>query len=329
MNAGATVSSDGVLSKQHSNAGGGSVTERIERYTPEIPLDYWNAIEEFVRSCVADAQPTTAYSVKALLGALTQLARWAWQLGYELERRVVLDRFTIEEFIATGCPTTWSNASRGNCRSQLFRISEALLGADARTPRLIPMSTSAPSKPYDAQEIVALRSWADGQVTPTRRRDALMLLSLCAGAGLATEDLLALRVRDIQEVLGCLLVNVTGRRARQTAVLAQWEEKLADILSSMSPDTYVFRTLRTTEKSNAVTNFVSEASGTNKPNSQRLRATWIVHHLSVATPVNVLMSAAGVRSLEALTRYVQFVPGIEASEVRARLRGDSTKGELH
>jgi integrase len=304
------------------------VTERIERYTPQMPSAYWTAIEDFVRSCVTDAQPATPYSAKHLLAALAPLVRWTWQLGYELERRVVLDRFTIEEFIATGCPTTWSNASRGNCRSQLFRISEALLGVDARTPRLIPMSSSTPSKPYDVKEMVALRSWAGGQVTPTRRRDALVLLSLCAGAGLATEDLLALRARDIQQIKGCVLVNVTGRRARQTGVLAQWEEELADIVSSMPPDTFVFRSMRTTEKSNAVTNFVSEASGTHKPNSQRLRATWIVHHLSVATPVNVLMSAAGVRSLEALTRFIQFVPGIEPSEVRARLRGESAKGEL-
>jgi hypothetical protein len=95
----------------------------------------------------------------------------------------------------------------------------------------------------------------------------------------------------------------------------------------MSPDDYAFSPRRTVEGKNTVTNFVAKTSGIHKPNSQRLRATWIVHHLSAATPVNVLMNAAGVLSLDALTRYIQFVPDAEPSEVPARLRGAITSGE--
>jgi hypothetical protein len=44
-----------------------------------------------------------------------------------------------------------------------------------------------------------------------------------------------------------------------------------------------------------------------RPTSQRLRATWIVHHLDAGVPVVTLMRAAGVESLESFTRYVRFV----------------------
>ena len=304
-----------------------TVAEKIERYIPKMPPAYWATIEEFVRSCVTDAEPRTPYSARALLGALTPLVRWSWDRGYELERRVILDRFTIEEFISTGSPASWASGSRANCRSQLFRLSECLLGAGARTPRLIPLSSSNPSEPYTTSELVAFRSWAGGQNTVSKRRSATALLSLCAGAGLSTEDLVGLQVRHIAMVDGYVVVNVQGRRARQTCVLAEWESGLADIVSSMSPDDYVFCPQRIIDGKNTVSNFVTKTSGVHKPQSQRLRATWIVHHLSAATPVNVLMTAAGVLSLDALARYVQFVPDAEPAEVPARLRGGITSGE--
>ena len=304
---------------------GVSVAEKIERYTPLMPQAHWAAIEEFVRSSVTEAQPATPYAARDLLSGFTQLVRWAWQRGYELDRRVILDRFVIEEFIATGCPASWSSGSRGNRRSQLFRLSESLLGVEARTPRLLPLAPSEPSEPYTLSELVAFRSWAGGQTTVAKRRSAMVLLSLCAGAGLSAEDLTGLQVRHIAMVDGCLVVNVQGRRARQTCVLAEWETELADIVASMPPDVYVFKPQRTAISKNAVSNFLIQTSGATRPNSQRLRVTWIVHHLSAATPVIVLLNAAGVSSLEALTRYVQFVPDPEPAEACARLRAGITR----
>ena len=303
------------------------MAERIERYSPQMLPAHWAAIEEFVRACVTEAQPRTPYSAKALLSSLALLARWSWHRGYELDRRVILDRFTIEEFVTTGCPASWSNATRANRRSQLFRLSECLLGAGARTPRLISLGPSNPSEPYTTNNLVAFRSWAGGQNTVAKRRNAMVLLSLCAGAGLSAEDLAGLRVRHIAMVDGCVVVNVPGRRVRQTCVLAEWETDLTDIVSSMSPEAYAFRPQRTIESKNMATNFVAKTSGVHKPNSQRLRATWIVHHLSTATPVNVLMNAAGVLSLDAFARYVQFVPDAEPDGVLARLRGGIISGE--
>jgi len=56
------------------------------------------------------------------------------------------------------------------------------------------------------------------------------------------------------------------------------------------------------------------------PQTQRLRATWIVRHLAAGTPVVELMQAAGVESLEAFTRYVKFVPRVSRRVARDALR---------
>ena len=305
-----------------SGEGGRSAAERIELYTPRMPSNYWDAIGDFVRTCISDAQPVLRLKVQKFFNPVTALVLWAWQLGYELDRRLIFDRMTIEEFIASGYPTTWSSATRGNARSQLFNFSEALLGDEIRIPRLNPLPQSNVSRPYHVKEIVTFRSWAMGQSTQSKRHDATALLALGAGAGLATEDLLTIHVSDVTLVDGFVIVNVTGRRPRQVPVLAEWEGDLLDVVRETTSGAFVFGQNRTTRQKNAVSNFLSKTTGTHKPNSQRLRATWIVHHLSVATPVKALLGAAGVESFEAFTRFIPFVPEVDPMEARHVLRGN-------
>jgi hypothetical protein len=51
-----------------------------------------------------------------------------------------------------------------------------------------------------------------------------------------------------------------------------------------------------------------------------MRTTWIVNHLQRGTPVKPLMRAAGVESLEAFTRYVDFLRSLPDSDYRQVLR---------
>ncbi len=297
------------------------MASKIENYVPKIPAEHWDAIGGFVRSAITDIEPVSPKMAKKALGAVTAFVHWAWLLGYELDRKVVFDRFAIEEFIAVGYPPNWSNGTRRNMRTQLFSVSQVLLGAEARIPRLNPLPGESPSKPYSKDEIIALRSWAKGQATLTRRRDAIVLLALGAGAGLKVEDFFPLRRRDIVEIGGAVVVNVGGKRPRQVPVLAEWECELREAISTMSPDVYVFSQGRTGRNKNTVTNFVDRTSGVFKPHTFRLRVTWLVHHLTVGTPVKPFLAAAGVYSSDMLTRYLQFVPDVEANEARRLLRG--------
>lgn len=111
-------------------------------------------------------------------------------------------------------------------------------------------------------------------------------------------------------------------------VLFEWEELLAEALDGTASDELAFCSGRTGVHRNFVTNFVAKTSGVGlKPQLQRLRATWIVHHLAAGTPAVPFMQAAGVQSLEALTRYLRFVPDVDLAEARRKLRGELVERE--
>lgn len=304
-----------------------SVTDRIESFVPDMPERYWRIIGAFVREVVGDALPGTPYTADDLLSTVSRHVLWCWQTaGIKLERKAIFNRWIIEDFIVHGCPTL-APASRGNYRSRLFRVSEALLDPESVLVRLTPLPASDPVRPYSAAELEALRSWAAGQSTPTRRRDAATLLALGAGAGLAVEDMAELTAGMVLIDDVGVLVAVPGRRARLIPVLGEWEQPLVEAASSIRPECPLFREHRTTTNKNFVSNFVKNSSGVDiKPSVQRLRATWMVLHLAAGTPIVPLMHAAGVRSLEAFGRYVRFIPDVDPTEVREALRGNHRRG---
>jgi len=260
---------------------------------------------DFTLAAVADTVDALPYDTADLNSATNRLVAWCWETaGLPLERHIVFHRDTIARFISVGCPEL-KPASRGNLRSQLLRMSEIL--AQPAPRRLKALPPSDPSAPYSTEELVSLRSWAGGQSTAGRRANAAVLLALGAGAGLSASEIGELRVADIQvDELG-VLVNVTGSRARSVPVLREWEEALIERVASTDPGKHAFRENHTTFYPNLISNFVDRGHPTRvRLTTQRLRATWIVHHLDAGTPVAALMEAAGVESLEAFTRYVRF-----------------------
>jgi integrase len=291
-------------------------------YTPAIKSEYWAEIEPFVTAAVAESVALTPYSHRELFQASSRLVLWAWQsAGLPLEREVIFDRSVIGRFIAVGL-SEYTEAGRGNRRSQLLRMSEALLDARTAPRRLAPMAASDPTAPYLAHELAALRSWADRQSTEERRRNARVLLALGLGGGLSAGEIGETRVGQIHVDSEGVLLRVGGDRARTVPVLRDWEDALSARRAELSADRYAFRPNHTANYPNLISNFVAYSGVQEvKPVSQRMRSTWIVHHLQVGTPVVPLLRAAGVESLEAFTRYVRFLPAGDADGERRRLRG--------
>lgn len=301
---------------------GDAVANAIANYTPDLPPEQWAVIAEFVRAAVTACDCRTPYSARELMTVSVRHVRWCvFTAGLPLDTSVVFHRDTIAEYIAYGCPQM-SAGSVGNRRSQLLRMSELLLPAATRTSRLAPLPASPPTVPYPVSEQVALRSWASGQVTQYQVVNCHVLLALGLGAGLSAAE-----VGDVQaEHLHCdadgVLVEVVGKRARLVPVLAEWESVLIDVAdAAMRPDLYVFRPRRDKNHRNLVGNFVDKTNIARvRPNLQRMRATWIVTHLAAGSPVKALVEAAGVDSLEALTRYLRFVPDVDVEVYRAAFR---------
>lgn len=297
----------------------------ITRYEPRTTAKEWPVIGDFVREAVRDCQQRTAYSARELLIVGSKHVAWCDAVGYPLERDVVFRREIIAEFINTACDDV-AASTRGNYRSKLFRMSEHLLSPHLRHSPVPPVRRDDPARPYTVAEVLSLRSWASGQNTDYRQANAWALLALGLGAGLSAAELSYVTAAHIVTDAHGVLVIVEGPRARQVPVLQEWENILAGAAqAAAAPSQFLFRADRTKTHRHLVSNFVDKTiQNPVRASSQRMRATWLVTHMIARVRPDVLLQAAGVESLEALTRYLAYIPAADAVEMRATMR-DSLK----
>lgn len=266
---------------------------------------------------VAEAARAAPYPISELTRAFSRLAKWAVGLGLPMDRQVVLSESIISAFIANGLPQ-YTDAGRANVRAQLRAMRTVLDGA----PRPQPLSSADPSAPYSKSDIRRLRSWAGAQATEEYRRDAISILCLGIGAGLAAGEIAELRGDAIRIDTQGVRVVVADGRARTVQLRREWEEPLVNHASVATADDYLIRPKRKAAPRNFLSNLIERSAGPDfRPQSQRMRATWVVEHLTIGTPMGVLMEAAGVQSLEAFTRFMQFVPMVAKGDARSLLRG--------
>ncbi len=296
--------------------------ERTARpYRPRLAASYWEAIGPFVSAAVEDVlTQSSTYTDRELYAAATPLCLWAWQsAGMALDRDEIFRVSSIDRFAAIGMPGYRSSAGKNTIRSRLLRMGEILRTPTTPSRQLRPLGNSDPTAPYSPSELIELRSWARAQSTPARRRNAQALLALGLGAGLSGKEILAVQADDVITEHPGIRVVVRGPRAREVVVLARWEDGLADL--SGQPQSPVFRSGRSTDNENLITDFVSRSRGRVHVQARRMRATWLVHHLESGTPMTVLLAASGVATLEALDRFMRFVPKPDPGHATRALRG--------
>lgn len=300
----------------------------IEQYTADMPAGHWEVIGQFVREAVRDAlvdnESVPLRRTKEYLKVGGKLVHWAWQVaGLDLDRGVIFRREVIEEFIAHGCHHL-VNATRSTHRARLFKMSDALLG----TPANAAVSESIARTPYRAvpfttDEVTLLRQWAEFQRTDYRRVNATILLALGLGAGLRTGEIIALTAGDVHVDTHGVVLSIKGEKPRQVPVLATWEQPIADLAgTAMRADLHLFSPRRRTGNPNVVSSFIQYSN--NVPfrlTAQRMRATWVVGHLTAGTPLNALIEAGDFDSAATLGRYVPLLPALDTAQVRAALRG--------
>lgn len=288
-------------------------------FEPQLPDHVWLEVREFVLGVVAQCAGKTPYDDHDIRIAVTKLVVWArFSAGLPLDREVLFRRDVIANFVAVGA-LEYRPAGRGNLRSQLLRISEVIAPAHAVRP-LNPLPPSDPTHPYTSREVIALRAWAAHQSTPARIANAGVLLALGLGAGLAASEIGNVTVADLLVDNDGVVVHTTGERARDVPVLTYWAGTLRVRSGTLAADRFIFRENHQAFYPNLVSNFVKRSTVLGpQPQTQRMRTTWIVHHLTQGTPVRALARAAGIDSLEAFTRYLRFVPDIDDDEYRRLL----------
>ncbi|WP_298339803.1 hypothetical protein [Ferrimicrobium sp.] len=301
------------------------LTPALARYRPQIPEQYWDTVRPFVYDIMADVGPMlTDNQALKLASALVRFGVWVWQSsGRELRREVVFDDALIEQCFGALFACLTSN-TLGTYRSRMRKVQKLLrkLQNGSHEVEHVAFQRAKALAPYTDKELVSLRSWAQGQKTHARRRDASVLLAVGAGAGLTTEDLLRLKTDDVSIDPDGVLVRVNGRRPREVPVLAEWEQLIVDAVNDIGPGLPLFGIGRTSYNNNAVSYLVARSSGKGlKPLLPRLRATWICYHLRCGTPILSLRKASGIDTLEGFDRYLPFLRDPEISEYRRAMRG--------
>jgi len=286
-------------------------------YTPVMPAETWARIRRFVVTAVQTAAPRTPYTEKQLYPVAAKFARWAIEVAFlPLEPDILFDPATVDEFAHAGL-VAYTSAGRSTMRSKLraiARVHAADDGADEQTG----IRRSAPVTPYGPADLAALESWARGQHSEDRRTSAGALLALGLGAGLTGREIVGARHDDITQTDGVVLVHVTGPAAREVPVLRAWEQLLLE--RAINHRGWLFRSGQEGGNPNLITDFVSRSHQRVHLQARRMRATWLVHHLTVGTPLPLLLHAAGLQSAEALDRLLPFVPVVDVADARRSLR---------
>lgn len=279
-------------------------------YLPIAALPYWEHLGPFVHEVVDRCLTETSRDSQSLYAALTPFVLWCWQTcGYELTIPTVFRAATVERFIHLRT-TSYTRGSRATLRSTLLRALEVLAPAEANKARhAIPRSI--PNAPYTAREVAALHSWANRQRTDHRRLDALALVGLGFGAGLATRELLRVGGADCATGSAGLVVTVEGGRAREVPVAAEWQATLREVIDAR-PEHSLFRPDRASAAEGQVTDFILRSRTPLDVRPARMRTTWLQHHLINATDPVTLRRISGLKTLASLDKIAHYAPSTGA-----------------
>ena len=300
----------------------GEVAGVIANYHPRMLPRYWDPIAEFTRAAVTDLQIPSPKRAAHFMMEIGRLANWAVTTGgLDLTREQILQPSTITRYVA-------ANFSNPNAREQRNRVSILSRSSGTLLPGLNGTEIARPdasvreSHPYLPSDFPGLASWAARQHSVAQRRDANAMLGLCAGAGLRTGELFALRVSDIEVTESGLLVLVGGRYPRQVPVHHIWEHHAREAIATADSLSYVLlpNQLRNHNQIDPV------RSGRLRhefvPNLGRLRSTWLARALSLI-PLRAASYYTGIEHFGALTKHLPHTAPIDVDRCVDLLRGKS------
>ncbi len=298
----------------------------MEAYQPDLPADRWERIRDFVLDAAATAAPQCVYTERRLLYVLSGYIDWAHNLtGRPLAASLLFRREIIDLYVANN-GSHLAEGSRRNYRAVLLRAAEALL-PDANPAPMKALNARATYPPYYPRELALLRVWASAQPSEYSERQATLLLSLAAGAGLRAREIGGLRLEDIDvDSSGVLITVAVADPVRQVPMLAEWERPFQWAIESgtaTAPGDYVFGRKSRTNYPNIVNAFVAgsrRVPDAPLPQSNRLRNTWLITHLAAKTDLRALMRAAGIAKFENLARLLAHIPELDSDDYRAALR---------
>ena len=281
------------------------ITYLLNYATRSSPERIRHVVTAFVGLAALAVAPQNQYTCEQVTAPLARLAIWAHQvrafplLPSLLFSPEVLELFVTEQ-LATG---DISEGTLRNYRAHLVHVGLAL-GVTADFAQA-PIQRAKNAGSYSKDEILGYKLWARGRSSPRSRARAQMILALSIGAGLRNEEILMLRANDVIAT-DETWIRIRGGHDRLVPLRPGWRPVLRERLESLASDDHVYPDADKMPRGH-ITQWL--ASLKDAPQAQRLRTTWIVHHLENGTDISSLLAWAGVERGESLARYLPYLPG--------------------
>lgn len=277
----------------------------IIRYQPRLSTVQWEAVREFTISNAVRMKPRTFDAVRRLMCMSARFTAWVWTAtGTQLTPERVYTQNHVYLYLQERLPKH-SESHRWGFVRQLGTIADTLAGADIES---LPSPRRRGSRPFTLSEVASMHSWATSLTTELKRQNAWAILGLAGGAGLRTEEIVDVRIGDIEVVNGRVFVNITGTRPRRVPVMHPWNRTLLRSINNRTEaNSDVFRGYRLEEyRPRAIQNFLTDHPARVRATVSRLRTTWIVAQIDNGLPLQVLKTIGGFTSASGLDMHLAY-----------------------
>ncbi|GAB3129598.1 hypothetical protein GCM10027056_31920 [Glaciibacter psychrotolerans] len=293
----------------------------ILRYHPKVSLGQWKAVREFTIANAVQMKPRTYDTARRLMCISARFTAWVWTTtGTELTAERVYTHANVYRYLQE-CLPKHSESHRWGVVRQLGTIAETL--ANNAVTRM-PAPHLPGRRPFTMPDVARMHSWAASLTTPLKRQNAWAILGLAGGAGLRSEELIDVRLSDIEVTDGRLFVKIPGKRARRIPVMHPWNRTLlSSIEDRTDPDEYAFRGYRLEEyRPRAIQTFLTDHPARVRATVSRLRSTWIVSQIDNGLPMTVLTAAAGFSSPHGLIKHLPHAKPVNLADWTGLLNGE-------
>lgn len=310
-----------------------NVREAVERYRPQDLHDAkWAELRPLTLRLVAGYRPPSVVAARNVATIAVAFLAWVWTLptrpepaapptAQELLTHPLHESYIRRQVDGNQPPPKASSAKE---RSVLRRCVRSL-DADQVDVQVNHTPVIAPYTPAECQMFVAV---ALAQPTASAARNACYLFGLTLGAGLAPEDLRAVRRCDIVEQtlpsLGAVLtVRVGGKNPRTVPVRGLYEPLLRRALALSADlagdDPVLGRKADRHNVTHGIRRGIVTARGPVDINTGRLRTTWLFAAMNANVPLRELLQMAGLRSARTLIDILPLCPAPSDDDVAAAL----------
>lgn len=290
----------------------------IERYTPVLASpEGWEIIADFVRDGVRAMRPAGPHQAREWMRTLTALTVWAQREGIPLDREEVLAPDTVQRYCEIGC-LELDVQSRATRRSVLRRMGRELTVSAPWPEAETPLPGRNRHAPYTDREIARLLALKQSTPNLQRRLDAFLALGL--GAGLWAREYLTASGSGLTLEGDVTRLAVTGSKCRTVTVRSSFAATLWRLAEEHPDQPFVGAPDREWDRARTWHALRYIQTPTDLPlETERLRSTWLVHHLNRNVNVVVLLREAGLVTTKALTQLLPHLSEPDPAQMRRRM----------